>query len=731
MSAEISLRVNGMHCASCVGRAEAALSSQPGVVSVAINLANGTARIRAQGAEPARLAQALTDAGYPSQVRRSAADRINHGVEAAAMWRRFWVAFALTLPVFLVEMGGHLFPPVHHFVMSTVGMQTSWLMQFLLISIVLAWPGAVFFRIGFPALARGAPEMNTLVALGAGAAWLYSTCTTFLPNLLPAESRVVYFESAGVIVTLILLGRALEARAKGQAGAAIEALMSLRPRTATVVVDGLHEVRALDDLQVGDLVLAKPGEAFAVDGVVTEGTGPVDQSMLSGEAIPVEKSAGDTVHAGTLNLAAALTYRTTATGEDTTLGRIVEMVDAAQAAKMPVQAQIDKITRVFVPIVIGLALLTLAAWMAFGGALAQAVVAAVSVLIIACPCAMGLATPVSIVVSTGRAAQLGILFRGGDALQRLSEAKSIAFDKTGTLTKGHLEVHGWNDIQDQALRTRIAALEAQSEHPIAKAIAAMEQVDPLTVRDFKAEAGRGASGSVEGHSLVVGTRVFHEELGIETSHILEDERTILARGETPILVSEDGEAKAVLSVADTEKEEARDVIAQLKSLGLSCAMISGDRDEVARAVGQRLHLDNILSEVLPDAKRDAIAALQADGPVAFVGDGINDAPALAQADIGLAMGTGTDVAMESADVVLMSGNLNGVPKAFSLSAATMRNIKQNLFWAFAYNVALIPIAMGVFYPAFGLQLSPMLGAFAMAMSSVFVVTNALRLRYAE
>ncbi len=733
MPKDIALHVTGLHCASCVGRAEAALSGQPGVDRATVNLATGMAQVSASaGVSADELAAVLTKAGYPAEAQTDDdAEDQRHDHDAPAMWRRFAIAAALTLPVFLVEMGGHLFPPLHHWVAAGIGMQAWQVVQFALITAVLAWPGRVFFDIGFKALFRGAPEMNSLVALGAGAAWAYSAVVTFAPALIPDPNLAVYFEAAGVIVTLILLGRALEARAKGRAGDAISQLMGLRPDTALVEKDGAFAETPLKSVRPGDILMARPGDRLAVDGRVTDGHGYVDESMMTGEPVPVQKAEGDKVLGGTVNGDTALRYRAEAVGSDMALSRIVRMVERAQGTKLPVQALVDRVTGIFVPLVMGLAVIAFLGWLAFGATLAQAMVAGVSVLIIACPCAMGLATPMSVMVGTGRAAQLGVLFRRGDALERLSSATTIAFDKTGTLTMGKPQVVDREILGDAALLREIAAVEAQSEHPIARAIVAAVEGPLTAATEFQATAGKGATAQVDGAEISVGSARYLQERGVDLAPLRAAETRMLAAGATPVFAARNGAAIAVLAIADPVKPEAAEALRALRDRGVRLAMISGDRKEVAQAVARDLGIDTVKAEVLPDEKLEAVRELQKTGPVAFVGDGINDAPALAQADLGIAMGSGTDVAIEAADIVLMSGDVRGVSRAYDISRATLRNIRQNLFWAFAYNAALIPVAMGVFYPVFGWQLSPMLGAFAMAMSSVFVVTNALRLRRAQ
>lgn len=726
------LSIEGMSCAACSGRVARMLSARPGVMDAQVNLLAGSASIRHRpDLSPADLAQAVTRLGYPAAVPQDAAPTEKTD-EAPALKRAFLAALALTLPVFVAEMGGHLIPAFHHWLHGAVGAAPLNWMQMILTALVVAGPGRRFFATGIPALLRGGPEMNSLVALGSGAAFLFSAVVVLVPGLIPPASRHVYFEAAAVIVTLILMGRWLEARAKGQAGAAIRALVELAPDHATALRDGKPVQIAVADLRPGDLVLLAPGERVAVDGTVTEGHGHIDESMLTGEPVPAEKSPGDPVTGGTVNGTAALTYRVTATGAETTLSRIVRMVETAQNARLPVQALVDRITRVFVPVVIGLAVLTFLLWLVFGPDLAHAVVAGVAVLIIACPCAMGLAVPVSIMVGTGRGAQLGVLFRRGEALQRLAGARLIGFDKTGTLTRGRPElvaVHADGMAEDEALRLAAGA-EARSEHPLGAAIVAgavARGLDLPSATEVRAAAGRGLTGLVDGHRLLIGNLAALHDAGIDPAPGLRKAaEDMAAQGATPVHLAVDGRHAASFALADRIRDEAPDTIATLHRMGLQTVMLSGDIPATAEAVGKRLGIDTVRAGLMPGDKLAAIRDMGA-GSV-FVGDGINDAPALAAAETGIAIGTGTSIAIESADLVLMSGDLEGIPRAVRLSRAVMRNIRQNLFWAFAYNTALIPIAMGVLVPFGGPQLSPMLGAGAMALSSVCVVGNALRLR---
>ena len=739
--ATVTLSVASMSCASCVGRVDRALAAVPGVVEVTVNLAAETARVTfLEGATTAdALIRAAAAAGYPATLNDTSAtpDRVaRKAEEAQALARRVALATALALPVFVLEMGSHVIPGMHDLIMRTIGHQTSWLIQFLLTTMVLIGPGQSFYRLGIPALLKGAPDMNSLVAVGTGAAYLYSLIATFAPYVLPAAVRAVYFEAAAVIVVLILIGRWLEARAKGRTGAAIQKLVGLQVLTARVQRDhGIEEI-PLSALGTGDVVIVRPGERIATDGTVMNGDSHVDESMITGEPLPVAKTEGDSVTGGTVNGAGSLTFRATHVGDQTVLARIIRMVEDAQGAKLPIQGLVDRITLWFVPAVMATAAVTVLIWLLFGPspALTLALVAGVSVLIIACPCAMGLATPTSIMVGTGRAAELGVLFRKGDALQALGSVTIIALDKTGTVTEGHPELtdlelaDGW--VRDDVLAL-VAAVEARSEHPVATAITRRAKAEGLSVpdaTDFAAIPGYGAGAKVAGRAVLVGARRLMDRDGIDLGHLDAAETALARDGKTALFAAIDGKVAAMIAVADPVKTTSREAIAALKAKGMRVVMITGDKRETAEAIARETGIDEVVADVLPDGKVSALVTLGEKGRVAFVGDGINDAPALARADVGIAIGTGTDIAIESADVVLMSGDLRGVVNALEVSRRTMSNIRQNLFWAFGYNVALIPVAAGALYPAFGLLLSPVMAAGAMALSSVFVLTNALRLR---
>lgn len=737
----IDLKIEGMTCASCVGRVEQALARVPGVHSASVNLATERATVTGTAAADA-LVTAVNDIGYETEL---ADNVVDDGEEAAQkreaetsrLKRDVAIAGLLTLPVFVLEMGSKTIPGMHELIMSSIGTQANWLIQFALTSLVLFGPGLRFYKKGFPALLRGTPDMNSLVAVGTSAAYLYSVVATFTPGLLPEGTVHVYYEAAAVIATLILLGRFLEARAKGRTSEAIKRLVGLQAKTARIRIDGQVLEIAIADVAPGDIVEVRPGERVPVDGEITEGESYVDESMITGEPIPVAKAAGAGVVGGTVNQTGAFAFRATAVGADTMLAQIIRMVEEAQGSKLPIQAMVDRVTMYFVPAVMLLAVLTFLVWLVFGPdpALTFGLVNAVAVLIIACPCAMGLATPTSIMVGTGRGAEMGVLFRKGEALQLLKQAGVVALDKTGTLTEGaprltDLEVA--DGFAREHVLADIAAVEAKSEHPIARAIveaAEVEGIDVSPVGDFESVTGHGVRATVENRRVEIGADRFMASLGIDTARFSDLLGRLADEGKTPLYAAIDGKLAAVIAVSDPIKDTTHTAIQALHDLGLKVAMITGDNRRTANAIARQLHIDAVIAEVMPDGKVAAVKELKAQhGKLAFVGDGINDAPALAEADVGIAIGTGTDVAIEAADVVLMSGALNGVPNAIALSKATIGNIKQNLFWAFAYNTALIPIAAGVLYPAFGLLLSPMLAAAAMALSSVFVLGNALRLR---
>jgi Au+-exporting ATPase len=744
-AASLEVAIEGMTCASCVGRVEKALKAVPGVTSAVVNLATEKATIQGT-ADTAAVIAAIENAGYDAKVISAATgssqaetnDRAEKKeAERRELTRDFTIAAVLTAPVFLLEMGSHLIPGVHGVIESTIGMTNSWYLQFVLTTLVLFVPGIRFYDKGLPALWRLAPDMNSLVAVGSLAAYGYSLVATFAPGFLPAGTINVYYEAAAVIVTLILLGRLLEARAKGRTSEAIKRLVGLQAKTARVRRDGKTVDLPIDSVLSGDIVEVRPGDRIPVDGEVIEGESYVDESMITGEPIPVSKTNRSEVVAGTVNQKGAFAIRATAVGGNTVLSQIIRMVEEAQGSKLPIQALVDKVTMYFVPAVFAVAALTFAAWLYFGPspALTFALVNAVAVLIIACPCAMGLATPTSIMVGTGRGAELGVLFRKGEALQLLKDARVVAVDKTGTLTEGKPAL---TDLELAAGFDRatvlglIAAVEAKSEHPIARAIVEAAEAEGIVlpaVSGFESVTGFGVKAVVDGKRIEIGADRYMVELGHDVAGFAVVAERLGNEGKSPLYAAIEGRLATIIAVADPIKATTPAAIKALHDLGLKVAMITGDNRRTAKAIAARLGIDEVVAEVLPDGKVEAIRRLKAEhGKVAFVGDGINDAPALAEADVGLAIGTGTDIAIEAADVVLMSGSLTGVPNAIALSKATIGNIRQNLFWAFAYNTALIPVAAGALYPAYGILLSPVFAAGAMALSSVFVLGNALRLK---
>ncbi|MFT7190541.1 MAG: Cu+-exporting ATPase, partial [Dinoroseobacter sp.] len=634
------LQIENMSCASCVGRAERALMAHPGVVTASVNLATETAHVTylAGGSDADTLAQVVTDAGYPArsmdgeQTQDASARKAD---EAEDLRRSFLLAFALALPVFVLEMGSHLIPAIHTAIMQTIGFQTSWMIQFALTTVLLLGPGRRFYTTGYPALLRRAPDMNSLVALGTSAAYGFSVVALFAPALLPAASRAVYFEAAAVIVTLILLGRWLEARAKGRTGAAIAKLVRLAPSTARVERDGVLSDVAVVELRLGDLIHIRPGERLAADGLVASGSSYIDEAMITGEPLPVAKVLGDPVTGGTVNGTGALTVTATAVGADTTLAQIIRLVEDAQGSKLPIQALVDRVTLWFVPAVLAIALVTVLAWVLFGPepALTHALVAGVAVLIIACPCAMGLATPTSIMVGTGRAAELGVLIRKGVALQALSDVAVVAFDKTGTLTMGKPVLTDFEVIDGQdagAILADVASLEQASEHPIAEALVKAAQAKGLvmqTPEDVVAVVGHGVRGHVDGRALLVGAARMMVAEGIEVGELGMRADGFADAGKTPVFVARDGKCVASFAVADTVKASSAEAIRALHAMGLRTVMITGDAQGAADAIARQLGIDEVVAEVLPSGKTDALERLKVHGKVAFVGDGINDAPA--------------------------------------------------------------------------------------------------------
>lgn len=746
----LNLKISGMHCASCVSKIEQVLQRIPGVLMAQVQLVNSQLQLtRISGlADTAELIATIQRLGYQAKILDEEQADPEQEQQAAQrrLQRQFLLALVLALPVFVLEMGAHLLPAFVSLLQRVLQPEHSALLQFTLTSLLLAWPGRDFFRIGLPNLWRRSPDMNSLVALGTLAAWSFSTVVTFTPALIPEASRHLYFESAAVIITLILLGRYLEGRARGRTGAAIKKLLGLKVSQVRVAVADGYQDLPLAELKVGMQFLIRPGERIAADALVVSGDSWVDESMLTGEPLPVAKQSGSLVTAGTLNgNAGALVCEAKAVGEQTVLAQIVHLVQQAQSSRLPIQALVDKVTAVFVPVVLGIAVLTALLWLWLGGeqALTQALVNAVAVLIIACPCAMGLATPVSIMVGTGRAAELGILFRQGVALQQLQQVRLVAFDKTGTLTQGKLQLTDMlctADLNEQQVLSVVAALEQFSEHPLAQALVSAAQAQQLpfaTTTDFQAINGQGVTALVDGERYYLGNlTLMTEQLAAQfPAARLEDAKQqqqlaqLAAAGKTVIFLADTKRLLAMIALADQLRPESQAAVQALQQAGLTVVMVTGDQLPTAQAVAKQLGISEVRAGVLPAGKQQVVEQLKLQyGKVAFVGDGINDAPALAAADVGMAIGTGTDVAIEAADVVLQRSDVGSVQQALQLSAAVMRNIRQNLFWAFAYNVLLIPVAAGVLYPFTGTLLAPSLAAGAMALSSIFVLCNALRLQ---
>jgi Cu+-exporting ATPase len=659
--------------------------------------------------------------------------------ELRDMTRRFWIGLAFTVPVFVLEMGGHI-ANLHHL----IGQQTSNVVQLLLGTPVVLWAGWPFFVRAWASLVNRSLNMFTLIALGTGAAWLYSIAGTVASSVFPAELRTadgavpVYFEAAAVITVLVLLGQVLELRAREKTSGAIRALLDLAPKTAVKVTpDGSDRTVPVDTIQVGDLLRVRPGEKIPVDGDVIEGKGNVDESMVTGEPMPVAKAPGSKVTAGTLNQTGGFVMRAEKVGADTLLAQIVHMVAKAQRSRAPIQRMADQVAGWFVPIVIAVAALTFIAWFVWGPSppLSYALVNAVAVLIIACPCALGLATPMSIMVGVGRGAQHGVLIRDAEALERMEKVDTLVVDKTGTLTEGRPQVVHAEAVAgiapDQVLQA-LASVERASEHPLAMAVVAEAQARKLTlspVSDFDSPVGKGVVGTVDGQRVISGSAKFLLEEGIDVAALTPAAEMQRSKAASVIFVGIDGRPAGFVAIADPIKASTPAAIRSLRAAGLRIVMLTGDGKTTAQAVARELGIDDVVAEVFPEDKASVVERLQREGRVvAMAGDGVNDAPALAAADVGIAMGTGTDVAMESAGITLLKGDLSGIVHARKLSAATMRNIRQNLFFSFAYNVAGIPLAAGVLYPFFGLLLSPVVAAAAMALSSVSVIGNALRLR---
>ena len=729
MTTTVTLPVKGMHCAACQARVQQQLERAPGVTGAAVNLLLNTATVTYDPAvtSPAGLVEAVRATGYESEL--PSAEPVNAAGEAAgdreaaresrSLLLRSLVSLAIGVALML------LMPPAE--------------LQLAVATVIVLWAGRQFYVRAWRSFRHHSADMNTLIAVGTGAAYLFSATATLAPGLFRQRGMepVVYFEAVIIIIALILLGNALEARARRQTSSALRALSSLQPATARVVRAGAEIDIPVAAVASGEVILVRPGERFPVDGEVLDGSGGVDESMLTGESLPVEKQPGSRVFGGTINGTGALRYRATALGEASMLASIVRLLREAQASRAPMQRLADRVSAVFVPVVLVIAIATFVTWYLAAGqaGLFPAVAAAVSVLIIACPCAMGLAIPTAIMVATGRAAELGFLLKGGEALERVGRVGTVLLDKTGTVTEGRPEL---TDVIPARGRESpdwlgpVASIEASSEHPLAAAVyagAVQRGVKKSLVAEFRSHTGKGASGVVRGVPVAVGNAALMLELGIDPAPLAPEAERLSAEGKTAVFAAVGGELAGLLAVADRVRPSSREAITRLGELGLDVALVSGDNRRTALAVAREAGIDRVVAEVLPEGKVAEIRRLQGSGKVvAMVGDGINDAPALAAADVGIAMGSGTDIAAEAGDVVLMRADLRTVTDAIELSRRATRIMRQNLFWAFIYNVIGIPIAAGVLYPGFGILLSPMLASAAMALSSVSVVSNSLRLR---
>jgi Cu+-exporting ATPase len=741
---DFEIGIGGMTCANCSARIERALQALPGVASAAVNLATERASIRVLGQDsgPDEFAAAIAAAGYePRLLAGQDAQDAQARARAAELRTRRDAALlsaALTVPVLVLAMGPMVLPPLADLLDRAEPVGGFWDgLQCLLASAVAFGPGRRFFSAGWSALRHGSPDMNTLVMTGVGSAWLYSTAVLLAPGWFPAAARESYFESVAVVVSAVLLGKYLEALAKGRAGEAIGRLAGLQAKEATVLRDGLETQVPIAALEVGDLVLVRPGERIPVDGRVRDGTSFVDESMLTGEPMPAARGPGDRVTGGTINQLGALRVEALEIGGRTVLAQIIRLVESAQGSKLPIQRLADRIVAVFTTAVLAIAALTFAGWMAFAPAPAfgAALISAVAVLVVACPCAMGLATPAAIMVGSGRGAELGVLFRRGEALELLSGVTTIIFDKTGTLTQGRpgvTDIEAADGVAPGELLRMAAAADAGSEHPLAAALRAAALAQDLALpaaADFLAVPGGGVCATIGGRRTVVGAAHLMQREGVATSALDERAQRLLARGRSLTYVAVDGRLWGLLGVADALKPDAAAVVAALRARGLQVAMMSGDAEAAARAVAAQAGIDDVLAGVLPAGKAAALRQRQAAGArIAFVGDGINDAPALAQADVGIAVASGTQIAIAAADVTLTRGDLGVLVSALDVAGRTMAVIRANLFWAFFYNALLIPVAAGVLYPAWGIRINPMFAGTAMGLSSVFVLANSLRLR---
>jgi Cu+-exporting ATPase len=737
----VTIPIKGMTCASCVKRVQDALASLDGVLSVSVNLATEKATLEYSPSQAGmrEFRNTLRDIGYDMVEVEQGEDIVEkekkeREKEYSKLKSKVILGACLTIPVFLLVF----WDKTGLSSLIDIPKQTNFILQFLIQTPVQFWVGWQFYTGAISAARHKTTNMNTLIALGTSAAYMYSVAATFVPSIFEIKgySAHVYFDTAATIIVLILLGRLFEARAKGKTSEAIKKLAGLQSKTARILRNGEEKDIPIEEVEIGDLILVRPGEKIPVDGIIKDGYSSVDEAMISGESIPVEKKAGDGVIGATINKTGSFKFEATKVGRDTMLAQIINMVQEAQGSKPPIARLADKIASIFVPAVIGIATVTWIVWFFFGPspAFTYALLNFIAVMIIACPCALGLATPTSIMVGTGKGAEQGILIRGAEALETSYKINSVVFDKTGTLTKGEPVVTGVTGLNDNTEEVLFYAASAEkgSEHPLGEAIINKAKQEHITLKDpedFAAVPGHGIKARVDSRAVCLGNNSFMSDQNIDTGNLLQAAEQFSGEGKTPMYVAVGGDVVGLVAVADTLKDNSTRAIAALKEMGIETIMITGDNRRTAEAIGKQVGIDRILAEVLPEDKAAEVKKLQSEGRVvAMVGDGINDAPALAQADVGIAIGTGTDVAMEASDITLIRGDLYGVVGSIALSKATMRNIKQNLFWAFAYNTILIPVAAGVLFPFIGVLLNPMFAAAAMGMSSVTVVANALRLR---
>ncbi len=732
----VRLSIAGMSCAGCVANVENALTGVQGVTEASVNFAEHVATVYGN-VEIDDLVNSVKQAGYDAawltagDAEQLADKKLQEQVRFRELLIKSAVAAVIGVPLFISGVIGYM-PGL-----ESITEQVFWLVVGVLTFFVLVFSGKHFFYGAWKAFKAHNANMDTLIALGTGTAWAYSMVIVIFASQVPEQVAHVYFEAAAIIIALINFGAALETRARGKTSEAIQRLIGLQAKTARVVRDGKEQDVLIENVGLQETLRVRPGEKIPVDGVIVEGNSSVDESMLTGEPIPVEKNIGDQVAAGTINKSGSFLFQSTRIGKDTALARIIEMVRQAQAAKPAIGRFVDKVAAVFVPVVLIISVITFLMWMNFGPpqSLTLALVATITVLIIACPCALGLATPISIMVGVGKAAQYGVLIRNGEALQQAGYLSTVVLDKTGTVTEGKpkvSDIYLEEPLREEQLLFYAASIEKVSEHPLAAAIlgaAKIRGIQTGTVNDFSALAGKGVMGVVDGKHVLLGNEALMQEQNIELDRLRSQIHKYADDGKTPMIVALDHKAAGIISVSDPIKSDAVLAVKRLQQRGLKVVLLTGDKSATAKAVARQLNIADVIAEVMPEHKEEKINGLQSHGEiVAMVGDGINDAPALAKADVGFAIGTGTDVAIESADIALMRGSLHGVADAIDISIATVKNIKQNLFGAFIYNTLGIPVAAGVLYPFIGMLLNPMIAGAAMAMSSVTVVTNANRLR---